>query len=195
MIFQGIQQSIGPISLSEPHEDTGILLIDLPSAWQIRTEETIPANSLDHAQQIVDNLGARVRTMPEVRSDRHRRIPRARSAREEGAAPRAEGPAPPQSRAPAAGVRVRHHGRRLRARAVRRARSHRTADPRHRRGRLRAHTGAAHRAARARVAGGSVPRAGRPAAHGPRHGDDLPPRPRVRGEPAASRTRTTASIS
>ncbi|MGO1235871.1 PP2C family protein-serine/threonine phosphatase [Microbacterium gubbeenense] len=59
VIFQGIQQSIGPISLSEPHEDTGILLIDLPSAWQIRTEETIPANSLDHAQQIVDNLRSR----------------------------------------------------------------------------------------------------------------------------------------
>lgn len=59
VIFQGIQQSIGPITLSEPHEDTGILLIDLPSAWQIRAEETIPANSLDHAEQIVDNLRSR----------------------------------------------------------------------------------------------------------------------------------------
>ena len=61
VIYQGIQQSIGPITLSEPHEDTGIMLVDLPSAWQIRAEETIPANSLEHAEQIADNLRSRAK--------------------------------------------------------------------------------------------------------------------------------------
>ena len=59
VIYQGIQQQIGPISLSTPYADTDIMLIDLPSAWQFRAEETIPAESLEHAQQIVENLRSR----------------------------------------------------------------------------------------------------------------------------------------
>lgn len=59
VIYQGIQQSIGPITFSTVYEDTGILLETLPDAWLFRAEETIPAGSLEHAQQIVDNLRAR----------------------------------------------------------------------------------------------------------------------------------------
>ncbi|HLT67349.1 MAG TPA: PP2C family serine/threonine-protein phosphatase [Microbacterium sp.] len=60
VIYQGIQQQVGPIALSTAYEDTGIPLDELPDAWLTRTLETIPADSLAHAQQIVDNLRSRV---------------------------------------------------------------------------------------------------------------------------------------
>ena len=60
VIYQGIQQSIGPLSFSTAYEDTQIPLDQLPDAWLFRAEETIPAGSLEHAQQIVENLRARV---------------------------------------------------------------------------------------------------------------------------------------
>ncbi|HWI32613.1 MAG TPA: Stp1/IreP family PP2C-type Ser/Thr phosphatase [Microbacterium sp.] len=56
VIFRGIQQNIGPISLSTPHEDTGILLDDLPSFDRSTVEETISASSLVNAEAIVDRL-------------------------------------------------------------------------------------------------------------------------------------------
>lgn len=59
VIYEGIQQQIGPIALSTPYHDTDIMLTDLPAAWQSRAEETIPAESLEHAQQIVENLKSR----------------------------------------------------------------------------------------------------------------------------------------
>jgi protein phosphatase len=56
VIFQGIQQSIGPIALSTPHEDTEILLADLPSFSRATVERTISARSLADAEAIVDRL-------------------------------------------------------------------------------------------------------------------------------------------
>ena len=56
VIYQGIQQSIGPIALSTPHEDTEILLADLPSFSRATVERTISARSLADAEAIVDRL-------------------------------------------------------------------------------------------------------------------------------------------
>ena len=56
IIYRGIQQDVGPISLSTPYEDTGILLADLPSFERQTVEETIPARSLSDARRIVENL-------------------------------------------------------------------------------------------------------------------------------------------
>ncbi|MBN9176845.1 MAG: serine/threonine-protein phosphatase [Microbacterium sp.] len=56
VIYRGIQQDIGPISLSTPYEDTGILLVDLPFYQRLAVQQTISARSLADAQQIVDTL-------------------------------------------------------------------------------------------------------------------------------------------
>lgn len=56
VIFQGIQQNIGPISLSSEYADTGISLYDLPPIDQSRVAETISASSLAEAEQIVQRL-------------------------------------------------------------------------------------------------------------------------------------------
>ncbi|MDJ1114043.1 PP2C family protein-serine/threonine phosphatase [Microbacterium dauci] len=56
VIYRGIQQDIGPISLSTPYEDTDILLADLPAYQRLSVEQTISARSLADAQAIVDNL-------------------------------------------------------------------------------------------------------------------------------------------
>ncbi|MDQ1126039.1 MULTISPECIES: PP2C family protein-serine/threonine phosphatase [Microbacterium] len=56
VIYRGIQQDIGPISLSTPFEDTDILLADLPAYQRQSVEQTISARSLADAQAIVDNL-------------------------------------------------------------------------------------------------------------------------------------------
>ncbi|SBS72826.1 PP2C family serine/threonine-protein phosphatase [uncultured Microbacterium sp.] len=56
VIFRGIQQDIGPIRLSEVHDDTQILLADLPAYQRIAVEQTISARSLADAVAIVDNL-------------------------------------------------------------------------------------------------------------------------------------------
>ncbi len=58
VIFRGVQQNIGPITLSSPYEDTGIPLDDLPNYQRNAIENTITARSLDHARSIVDNLRA-----------------------------------------------------------------------------------------------------------------------------------------
>ncbi|MCS3844912.1 PP2C family serine/threonine-protein phosphatase [Microbacterium sp. AK031] len=58
VIFQGVQQSIGPISLSTEIEDTGILLADLPPYQRASVERTINARSLSDAMAIVDRLRA-----------------------------------------------------------------------------------------------------------------------------------------
>ncbi|WP_110588041.1 PP2C family protein-serine/threonine phosphatase [Microbacterium suaedae] len=60
VIYQGIQQSIGPIALSTAYEDTDVLIDEIPAAWRSRVEETISADSLAEAQQIVENLRSRV---------------------------------------------------------------------------------------------------------------------------------------
>ncbi|GAA5145102.1 protein phosphatase 2C domain-containing protein [Microbacterium pseudoresistens] len=56
VIYRGIQQDIGPISLSSVHEDTGIRLKDLPSFDRSQVQRTITARSLDDAERIVDRL-------------------------------------------------------------------------------------------------------------------------------------------
>ncbi|MGC5172428.1 Stp1/IreP family PP2C-type Ser/Thr phosphatase [Micromonospora sp. DT81.3] len=56
VVFRGIQQGIGPISLSTPYEDTGILLDDLPSFERSTVEETISARSLANAEAIIERL-------------------------------------------------------------------------------------------------------------------------------------------
>lgn len=58
VIFQGVQQSVGPISLSTEIEDTGILLADLPPYQRASVERTITARSLPDAMAIVDRLRA-----------------------------------------------------------------------------------------------------------------------------------------
>jgi protein phosphatase len=70
VIFQGIQQSVGPISFSSPHDDTGILLADLSPYQRARVEFTMSARSLADAEAIVDRLrdsvGAAEPTEPPV---------------------------------------------------------------------------------------------------------------------------------
>ncbi|MGB4136804.1 MAG: serine/threonine-protein phosphatase, partial [Microbacterium sp.] len=56
VIFRGVQQSIGPISLSSEVEDTNILLADLPPYQRNSVERTINARSLSDAQAIVARL-------------------------------------------------------------------------------------------------------------------------------------------
>lgn len=55
-IYQGIQQNIGPISMHSVYEQTSIRLDQLPSYNREQVRETISANSLDDAQQIIERL-------------------------------------------------------------------------------------------------------------------------------------------
>ncbi|BDV29362.1 PP2C family protein-serine/threonine phosphatase [Microbacterium terricola] len=56
VIYQGIQQNIGPITLSTPYEDTGIELDTLPAYERTAVERTISATSIADARAIVDRL-------------------------------------------------------------------------------------------------------------------------------------------
>ena len=56
VVYRGIQQNIGPISLSTPYADTGIDLDDLPAFVRDSVEQTISAGSLTDAQRIVAQL-------------------------------------------------------------------------------------------------------------------------------------------
>ena len=56
VIFRGVQQTIGPISLSTPFEDTEIPLDSLSNFARATVEQTISANSLSHARQIVSGI-------------------------------------------------------------------------------------------------------------------------------------------
>ncbi len=56
VIFRGVQQNIGPITLSSPLEDTDILLAELPEYQRASVERTINARSLADAMAIVDRL-------------------------------------------------------------------------------------------------------------------------------------------
>ncbi|WP_282837411.1 PP2C family protein-serine/threonine phosphatase [Microbacterium flavum] len=58
VIYRGIQQDLGPISLSTPYEDTGILLANLPFYQRLAVQQTISARSLADAQQIVQTMRA-----------------------------------------------------------------------------------------------------------------------------------------
>ncbi|MCX6503379.1 MAG: protein phosphatase 2C domain-containing protein [Microbacterium sp.] len=56
VIYRGVQQSIGPLALSTPYEDTGILLADLTPFDRLTVESTISARSLADAEAIVQRL-------------------------------------------------------------------------------------------------------------------------------------------
>lgn len=56
IIYQGIQQSVGPFSLSEVKEDTGIPLSSLRAYDVEQLEQTISADSYDAAVDIVERL-------------------------------------------------------------------------------------------------------------------------------------------
>ncbi|NYE18567.1 PP2C family protein-serine/threonine phosphatase [Microbacterium immunditiarum] len=64
VIYRGIQQDIGPISLSTAYIDTGISLDDLTLFDRVTIENTITARSLADAEAIVD----RIRDRAEVNS-------------------------------------------------------------------------------------------------------------------------------
>ncbi|WP_150463227.1 PP2C family protein-serine/threonine phosphatase [Nesterenkonia ebinurensis] len=55
-IFTGVSQSLGPITLSEVDEHTGISVEDLPRYDRNRVESGIFAEDRAHAEQIVENL-------------------------------------------------------------------------------------------------------------------------------------------
>ncbi|MFK4788243.1 Stp1/IreP family PP2C-type Ser/Thr phosphatase [Microbacterium sp. ZW T5_56] len=56
VIYQGIQQGIGPIALSHSYEDSNILLAELTEFQRANVEKTISARSLSDAQAIVERL-------------------------------------------------------------------------------------------------------------------------------------------
>jgi protein phosphatase len=56
VIYRGIQQSIGPLTLSTVYEDTDVALDDLSEFDRQTVESTISAGSLADAQSIVDRL-------------------------------------------------------------------------------------------------------------------------------------------
>jgi len=56
VIYQGIQQDLGPIPLSSPYRDTGIPLDSLSDFDRATVEATISAPSLEDAEQIVSRL-------------------------------------------------------------------------------------------------------------------------------------------
>ncbi len=56
VIFRGIPQDIGPISLSTVYEDTDIELDTLSEFTRERVTQTIPAGSLDNARRIVESI-------------------------------------------------------------------------------------------------------------------------------------------
>lgn len=56
VIYQGVQQNVGPFALSHPYEVTDIELDELPLFIQQSVRETLPADSLEEARAIVDRL-------------------------------------------------------------------------------------------------------------------------------------------
>src|SRR6478735_11749599 len=58
VIFRGVQQDIGPITLSTPFEDTGIPLASLAEFERAMVEGTISAASLEDARRIVTSISA-----------------------------------------------------------------------------------------------------------------------------------------
>lgn len=55
-IYKGVQQSIGPVTLSEVYEETSIRVDSLSMFEQARVVDTITAESLSDAREIIDRL-------------------------------------------------------------------------------------------------------------------------------------------
>ena len=56
VIFQGVQQNIGPISLHSVYEETSLRLDTLPAYWRDSVVNTISADNLADAKAILDRL-------------------------------------------------------------------------------------------------------------------------------------------
>ncbi|MBW4094336.1 MAG: serine/threonine-protein phosphatase [Acidobacteria bacterium] len=55
-IYNGVSQSLGPISLSHVYAETSLQVSSLPDFSKQQLAQTIPANNLEDARQIVSNL-------------------------------------------------------------------------------------------------------------------------------------------
>ncbi|WGW11750.1 protein phosphatase 2C domain-containing protein [Saxibacter everestensis] len=55
-IYQGVSQDLGPIRLSHLYEEQEVSVTSLPTYSQQRVSQTIPADSLDAARQVVESL-------------------------------------------------------------------------------------------------------------------------------------------
>ena len=55
-IYQGVQQGIGPISLSHLYQESDVPVDDLPAYDQQQVEQTINADDLQSAKTIVEQL-------------------------------------------------------------------------------------------------------------------------------------------
>lgn len=55
-IFQGVSQSLGPISLSHLYQETDVKVISLPDYSQQLVASTVPASTLSNAEQIISDL-------------------------------------------------------------------------------------------------------------------------------------------
>lgn len=55
-IFQGVSQSLGPISLSHVYRETDVNVESLPDYSQQLVAKTVPASTLSHAEQIISDL-------------------------------------------------------------------------------------------------------------------------------------------
>ncbi|MGG5172451.1 PP2C family protein-serine/threonine phosphatase [Pseudarthrobacter sp. J1738] len=55
-IYNGVSQQLGPIQLSRVHEVTEVKMSRLPEFSQQRVRQTVPAQDLTDAEEIVDNL-------------------------------------------------------------------------------------------------------------------------------------------
>lgn len=64
-VFNGVSQSLGPISLSSLESKTDVEVDDLPQYAQQRLARTLPANDLEHAFQIVRALQFPLPEIPE----------------------------------------------------------------------------------------------------------------------------------
>lgn len=59
-IFRGIREELGPLKFSQPYFQSDISLSDLPELERRSVEESIPAESLEDAQRILNMLAERV---------------------------------------------------------------------------------------------------------------------------------------
>lgn len=57
-VFQGVSQTLGPVTLSEIRAQSDVLVADLPDFYRARVEETIPKSSLAESRKLVDVLRA-----------------------------------------------------------------------------------------------------------------------------------------
>src|SRR5699024_10091476 len=56
VLYQGLSQDLGPISMSEPVVVTDIALEDLPEVTQQQVENTITASDRESAEEVIDRL-------------------------------------------------------------------------------------------------------------------------------------------